>query len=105
MNAFQRFRLSDQRLERLLENDPDKFEQLLERHPSIADRFEGERLFSDETVAALRDSFAPPADLADRLRARITSTFDTPSAAATAFDLLGLGLATVRELTRDDPPT
>ena len=97
------FRLSDARLERLLEHDPERFEKLLSNDPSIADRFEGRRILSASAVEVLRDAFAPPADLATRLNARLTSAFDSPSARATAFDLLGLGLATVRELTRDDP--
>lgn len=97
-----RVRLSTARLERLLETDPDKFEKLLARDPSIADRFEQDRLLPDSAVQALREAFAPPADLADRLRVRMEA-FAAPSARATALDLLGLGLATVRELTRDDP--
>ena len=95
-------RPSAARLERLLETNPDKFEKLLARDPSIADRFEQGRLLPDAAVQALREAFAPPADLADRLRSRLES-FAAPSARATALDLLGLGLATVRELTRDDP--
>lgn len=97
------FGLSGARLERILEHHPERFEKLLAGDPSIADRFEGGRLLSASAVDVLRDAFAPPADLAERLNARLASAFDSPSARATAFDLLGLGLATVRELTRDDP--
>jgi hypothetical protein len=95
-----RFRLTDARLEQLLETDPQRFERLIERNPALADRFEQPRLLSDDARAALRDAFAPPADLAERLRTRLAA-LDEPTARSTALDLLGLGLATVRELTRD----
>ncbi len=103
MNPLQRLRLSTARLERLLENDPDGFERVLRRHPSIADRFERGDLFPPEARAALREAFAPPDDLTERLNARLSAALDSPNARAAALDLLGLGLATVRELSRDDP--
>ncbi len=101
MKSVRRYRLSDSRLERLLDTDPDKFERLLVRDPSLADRLDVGRLFSDEARSALREAFAAPADLTERLIERL-ATFDAPTARSTALDLLGLGLATVRELTRDE---
>ncbi len=103
MNPIQRLRLSQARLERMLENDPDGFERALRRHPSIADQFERGDLFPPDARAALREAFAPPDDLTERLNARLSAALDSPTARSTALDLLGLGLATVRELTRDDP--
>jgi hypothetical protein len=94
-------RLTDVRLEQLLESDPARFERLIERNPSLADRLDHGRLLSDDARAALREAFAPPADLAERLRNRLAA-LDEPTARSTALDLLGLGLATVRELTRDE---
>jgi hypothetical protein len=100
---FRKLLLSDSRLERMLIDDPDRFEKVITKYPSIADRFDNDaNLFSSGAREALREAFAPPADLTERLNARITSVFDAPSASATAFDLLGLGLATVKELTKDD---
>ena len=103
MNPLQRLRLSTARLERMLENDPDRFERVLRRYPSVGDRFESGDLFSADARAALREAFSPPDDLTERLNARLSAALDSPSARSTALDLLGLGLATVRELTRDDP--
>ncbi len=102
MNPIQRLRLSSSRLERMLETDPDRFERVLARYPSIGDRFDTGNLLPDTARAALREAFAPPDDLTERLHARLSATLDSPTARSTALDLLGLGLATVRELTRDD---
>ncbi len=103
MNPFLRLRLSTNRLERMLENDPDGFERILRRHPSVGDRFERGDLFPADARASLREAFAPPDDLTERLNARLNAALDSPTARSAALDLLGLGLATVRELTRDDP--
>ena len=103
MNRVRRLRLSTARLERMLENDPDGFERILRRYPAIGDRFETGDLFPAEARAALREAFAPPDDLNERLNVRLSAAFDSPTARSAALDLLGLGLATVRELTRDDP--
>lgn len=103
MNPIARIRLSTSRLERILENDPDRFERLLTRYPSIADRFESGSLLSPDARDALREAFAAPDDLVERLNARLHTALDSPTARSTALDLLGLGLATVRELIRDDP--
>ena len=86
----------------MLVDNPERFEKIITKYPDIADRFDSGSVFSGSAVAALKEAFAPPADLADRLNLRINRVYDSPSAAATAFDLLGLGLATVKELTKDD---
>ncbi len=101
MKPIRRLRFTDAQLDQLLDTDPDRFERLLERQPSLADRLDRGRLLSDDARAAVREAFAPPADLAERLRSRLAS-LDAPTARSTTLDLLGLGLATVRELTRDE---
>lgn len=103
MNPIRRLHLTEARLDRMLLADPDRFAKLLAKHPAIGDRFESEPLLRPDTRQLLREAFAPPADLTARLTARLSADLDSPTARSTALDLLGLGLATVRELTRDDP--
>lgn len=103
MNPVRRLRFSTTRLERILVNDPERFARLLANHPSIGDQFDDGSLLRSDHRELLRDAFAPPADLTERLIARLSVDLDSPTARSTALDLLGLGLATVRELTRDDP--
>lgn len=101
MRSIRHVRMTDTRLERLFDRDPERFEQIVARNPSLADRLDVGRLLPDDARAALREAFAPPADLTERLTLRL-AMLDAPTARSTALDLLGLGLSTVRELTRDE---
>ena len=99
MNVF--VNASPAKLDRWLERDPDRFARYLAAHPEIADRYDDLTRLGNETKDALVAALDVPFDLAARLRTRLAASDDT-SPTAVVFDLVGLGVATIRELA--DPP-
>ena len=84
-------------LEQWLESDPDRFEQYLIDHPEVAERFETVTRLPQNILSALDHAFDVPADISDRMRARLLP-FTGTQTPAVVLDLFGVGFETVRLL-------
>lgn len=95
---------SAKRLNRWLDEKPDRFSRYLASHPDVADRYDTETQLRPAVRDALARAVDAPLDLAARLRERLIVDDDT-SPASVAVDLLGLGFATAKTLLdpRPDP--
>lgn len=93
---------STKRLDRWLDEKPERFSRYLASHPEVADRYESTTQLRPAVRDALVRAVDVPLDLAARLRARLVIDDDTATASV-AFDLLGLGFATAKTLM--DPGT
>jgi hypothetical protein len=85
------------RLERWLRDDPERVERHLRRHPEAADLLDQATALGADLRAALSEAVALPADLLERLTARVDGLGDT-GAPTTVLDLLGGGIAAMRML-------
>jgi hypothetical protein len=103
-------RPSPQRLERLLLDNPEKFERYLTRFPELADHFEATNPLKGLSAkgreafdVALDSALAVPNDLALRLRQQITSAQRETSSLAVLLDVAGVGVSTLSNLINDEP--
>jgi hypothetical protein len=91
----------DIRLLDWLENDTDRFEKYITKHPEVADRVEqlldGGAVLAGRLSEALSAAVAAPLDLAERLTASIGKDRST-DAASVALDLFGVGAQTLNVL-------
>jgi hypothetical protein len=87
----------DIRLLDWLENDTDRFEKYITKHPDVADRIEqlldGGAVLAARLNEALSVAVAAPLDLAERLTASIGRDRST-DAASVALDLFSIGAQT-----------
>jgi hypothetical protein len=89
----------DVRLLDWLENDSDRFEKYITKHPEVADRVEHLLDLGVEWRTTMTDALthavAAPIDLAERLTASIGKDRST-DAASVALDLFGVGPRTIQ---------
>ena len=96
---------SPARLLRWLDDNPEKLERYLGKHPEAEPELDRLVQLPAPACSALANALAAPADLTDRLRSRLAVRSSPTDTQAVVTDLLSLGRRTARLLFSDQSPS
>ena len=96
--------ITDAQLLEWLDNDPERLERHLRRHPADEARLDRATQLTDAQLAEMSAAVAPPAGMTDRLRIRLVTDPTTSAALSTMAGLFSLPFQTAKLISSGQQP-
>ena len=96
--------ITDAQLLEWLDNDPERLERHLRRHPADEARLDRATQLTDAQVAEMSAAVQPPSDLTARLRIRLVTDPTTSAALSTMAGLFSLPWDTAKLISSGQQP-